>query len=189
MLDTVAANDSVTAMLSRVNAKEPEALEDLTPFVYRDLHRIAEGCLRRESPDNTLQATALIHELYLRLLNTHSPRYQNRGHFFALAARSMRRIVVDHARARHTKKRGDGVKIALEPHIDVAPERERGVVELDHALSSLEKTHESLARLVEMKYFAGMTAEEISECTEIPVPVVRRQLRAAQAWLRREMQA
>jgi RNA polymerase sigma-70 factor (ECF subfamily) len=183
------AAESVTGLLSRVNAGDRDAFDDLVPLVYEELHRIAEGYLRRESQNHTLQPTALIHEAYLRLAEYGGNGYQSRKHFFAIAARVMRQILVDHARARYAAKRGCGLTVALEPGSDFAPERDRIVISLDDALNALAKESEEKAHLVEMRFFGGMTAEEIAECTDSPVHVVRRELRSAQAWLRRQMEA
>ena len=176
-------------LLSRVSGGDREAFDHLVPLVYQELHRIAEGYLRRESSNHTLQPTALIHEAYLRLMDYSGTDYQSRTHFFAVAARVMRQILVDHARARHTAKRGAAVKITLRPNLDVASERDRIVVALDDALNTLALEDDRKARLVEMRFFGGMTADEIAGCMGIPVHIVRRELRTAQAWLRREMEA
>jgi RNA polymerase sigma factor (TIGR02999 family) len=175
-------------LLSRVNRGDQAAFDDLVPFVYQELHRLAEGYLRRESRSNlTLQPTALIHEAYLRLVHGGGVDFQNRKHFFVVAARVMRRILVDHARARCAAKRGAGVTVALDPNSDLAPDRDRMVVSLHDALTALARYDERKARLVEMRFFGGMTAEEIAECLATPVHIVRRELRSAQDWLQREM--
>jgi RNA polymerase sigma factor (TIGR02999 family) len=180
--------ESVTVLLSRVNKGDRDAFDQLVPLVYEELHRIAHGYLRRESQDHTLQPTALIHEAYLRLAEYGGTDYQNRKHFFAVAARVMRRILVDHARARDAAKRGADMTVALGGS-DVAPERDRIVISLDDALNALANEDAQKARLVEMRFFGGMTAEEIAECTTEPVHIVRRELRSAQLWLRREIEA
>lgn len=179
---------SITVLLSRVSDGDRDAFDHLIPLVYRELHRIAEGYLRRESQNQTLQPTALIHEAYMRLVDYRGADYQNRTHFFRVAARVMRRILVDHARARHAAKRGSDVKISLDERFDFAPERDRIVLALDDALNTLACEDAGKARLVEMRFFGGMTAEEIAKCDGTPVHIVRRELRAAQAWLRREIQ-
>ena len=156
--------------------------------MYQELHRIAEGYLRRESQNHTLQPTALINEAYLRLAEYGGTDYQSRKHFFAIAARVMRRILVDHARARYAAKRGVEVTVALEDS-DFAPAKDRIVISLDDALNALANEDDQKARLVEMRFFGGMTAEEIAECVATPVHIVRRELRSAQVWLRREIEA
>jgi len=182
--------DSVTTLLSRLNGGDRGAFNDLVPLVYQELHRIAESYLRRESQkEHTLQPTALIHEAYLRLAQYDGSDYQGRKHFFAVAATVMRRILVDHARARYTSKRGAGLMVDLEPNADVALERDAIVLTLDDALNALAVQDKDKARLVEMRFFGGMTAEEIADCTGTPVHIVRRQLRSAQLWLRQEMES
>jgi RNA polymerase sigma factor (TIGR02999 family) len=181
--------ESITVLLSRLSGGDQDAFDRLIPLVYQELHRIAEGYVRRESPNHTLQPTALIHEAYLRLVDSNSAGYQNRTHFFGVAARVMRQILVDHARARHAAKRGAALKVAFEPRFDFAPERDRILMALDDALSTLSRDDSGKARLVELRFFGGMTAEEIAESLHTPIHVVRRELRAAQAWLRREMEA
>ena len=181
--------ESITVLLSRLTGGDREAFDQLIPLVYPELHRIAEGYVRRESQNNSLQPTALIHEAYLRLMAARGAGYQSRAHFFGVAARVMRQILVDHARARHAAKRGSGLKVAFERRFDFAPERDRIVMALDDALNTLAREDGHKARLVEMRFFGGMTVEEIAECVETPVHIVRRELRAAQAWLRREIEA
>jgi RNA polymerase sigma-70 factor, ECF subfamily len=181
--------ESITLLLARVNNGDRKALDHLVPLVYQELHRIAEGYLRRESQNHTLQPTALIHEAYLRLAEYGGADYQNRKHFFAVAARVMRQILVDYARGRQAAKRGAGLTVPLGPGSDFAPERDRIVISLDDALNALATEDDEKARLVELRFFGGMTAEEIAECVETPVHIVRRELRSAQAWLRREIEA
>jgi len=180
---------SVTAILKRVNQGEQEAFHELMPLVYRELHRIAEAYLRRELPNHTLQATALLHEAYLRLADYGAASYESSKHFFVVAARAMRRILVEHARARCAAKRDSRMKVALGPHADIPRERDEIVVALDDALIALATQDEAKARLIEMRFFAGLSAEEISRSTETPVHIVRRELRTAQIWLRREIEA
>jgi len=179
--------ESITVLLSRVNRGDQEAFDRLVPFVYQELHRIAEGYLRRESQNHTLQPTALIHEAYLRLAGSEAVDFQSRKHFFAVAARVMRRILVDHARARYAAKRGADRVVALDPGSDLAPERDRIVIALHDALNALSREDDLKARLVEMRFFGGMTAGEIPECIGKPVHVVRRELRSAQEWLQQEI--
>ncbi len=189
VLDQERAPQDVTTLLSRMNGGDRTAFDDLIPLVYQELHRIAEGYVRRESQNRTLQPTALVHEAYLRLVSSGAGCYQNRTHFYGIAARVMRQVLVDHARARQAAKRGPDVKVAYEARFDVAPERDRIVLALDDALTTLAEGDDRKARFVEMRFFGGMTAEEIAECGDVPVQVVRRELRAAQAWLRREIEA
>ena len=180
---------SITQLLSRASGGDRDAFNNLVPLVYDELHRIAEAYLRREMGNRTLQPTALINEAYLRLAQNGCSIYENRAHFYGVAARVMRQILVDHARSRKAGKRGDGLKVSLHPGLDFAPERDRIVIALDDALKTLAAEDERRASLVEMRFFAGMSANEISECTGTPVHTVRRELRMAQAWLRREIEA
>jgi RNA polymerase sigma-70 factor (ECF subfamily) len=182
------APESITVLLSRVNGGDRCAFDFLIPLVYQELHRIAEGYLRRESQNRTLQPTALIHEAYLRLAENGGADYQNRKHFFAIAARVMRQILVDHARARSAAKRGANVTVMLNEGVALTPERDKAVIALDDALHALNAIDDGKARLVEMRFFGGMTAEEIADYLEIPVHIVRRELRGAQIWLRREIE-
>ena len=185
---SVSATGTVTTLLARVNRGDRDAFDDLVPLVYQELHRIAGAYLRREMGNRTLQPTALIHEAYLRLLETGTD-YESRKHFYGIAAKVMRQILVDHARARSAAKRGSNMTVALEPNHDYAPERDRVLISLDDALKALVAGDERKARLVEMRFFGGMTAEEIADCERIPVRVVRRELRDAQIQLRREIEA
>ena len=179
--------ESVTTLLARVNGGEQGAFDLLVPLVYHELHRIAEGYLRRESQNHTLQPTALVH--YLRLVDYNGTGYENRTHFYAIAARVMRQILVDHARARHAAKRGAAVKLPLDERLDLAAERDKIVIALDDALNALASEDDGKARMVEMRFFGGLTAGEIAQCTGEPLHIVRRELRTAQAWLRREIEA
>jgi RNA polymerase sigma factor (TIGR02999 family) len=187
-LSATATPESITVLLSRLNGGDRRAFDHLIPLVYHELHRIAEGYLRRESENHTLQPTALVHEAYLRLVESGGTDYQSRKHFFVVAAKVMRWILVDHARARCAAKRGSDLTVALDPGSDRAQERDRIVISLDDALTALAKEDEEKARLVEMRFFGGMTPEEIADCVGTPVHAVRRGLRGAQAWLRRQIE-
>ena len=178
---------AITTLLSRLNLGDREAFDDLVPLVYQELRRIAQAYLRRESRNYTLQPTALIHEAYLRLSQSKTD-YENRKHFFAIAARVMRQILVDHARARSAAKRGAGITVALDQNCDCAQERDHVLLALDDALNTLAQEDEWKARLVEMRFFGGMTAEEISDSVGAPVHVVRRDLRSAQIRLRQDLE-
>ena len=177
---------AITTILSRLNLGQREAFDDLVPLVYHELRRIAQAYLRRESKHHTLQPTALIHEAYMRLAQSKTD-YENRKHFYAIAARVMRQILVDHARARSASKRDAGITIALDQSCDSAQERNRLLISLDDALNTLSQEDERKARLVEMRFFGGLTAEESAEALAIPVTEVRRHLRVGQAWLQREL--
>lgn len=157
--------------------------------VYATLHRIAASHLRKERSDHTLQPTALVHEAYLKLFGHSEVQFADRAHFFAVVSRSMRRILVDHARARSAARR-DGVRLDLDPALEVqmgTADRPVELLALDFALEALEREKRSLAELIEMRYFGGMTAEETAEVVGRSVHAVRHELRLAHAWLRREL--
>jgi len=158
------------------------------PIVYQELHRIASGYLRGERPNHTLQPTALIHEVYLRLLGTNHPDYADRTHFLGVAAYLMRQVLTEHARRRSASKRGGGGEtIAFNEALDFSPERAWTVIALDDALTSLTNISAEKARFVELRFYGGMTAEEIAEFTGTSVHRVRHGLRIAMAWLHREV--
>jgi len=175
---------------------DPAALNELVTALHSDLHRIAARHLRSERPDHTLQATALLHEAYLKLSDDGQRRFSNRSHFLAVASRVMRQVLVDYARARSTKKRGSG-RVSNEvrgdesiPDLQVAANRgiePVDVLELNRALDALAQEDEPLAQLIEMRYFGGMTAKELAEFLGRSVHTVRHDLRLAQAWLHREL--
>ena len=159
----------------------------LIPLVYDELKKLARAHLRREANAITLQTTALVHEAFLKLAGSQHPSYENRAHFYGIASRLMRQVLVDTARARAAEKRAGGREMALADVPDEGPQPDRTLLALDDALHWLEKTDPQKGRLIEMRYFGGMTAEESSMALSIPVHIVRRDLRLAQAWLRREM--
>jgi len=159
----------------------------LIPLVYDELKKLARSHLRRELNAITLQTTALVHEAFLKLAGSQQPLYENRAHFYGIASRLMRQILVDTARAKAAEKRAAAREVALADVPDGGPRPDRTLLALDDALNWLEKTDPQKARLIEMRYFVGMTAEESSTALSIPVHVARRDLRLAQAWLRREM--
>ncbi len=177
----------ITILLGNLKNGDKEALDRLIPLVYAELHRIASGYLRGERPWHTLQPTALVHEAYLRLIGQHQPEYQNRSHFYGVAAQVMRQILVDYARRCKAAKRGNGVKIPLDDALNVPEQRAEEIIALDDALELLRKRDECKARLVEMRFFGGLTAEQSAAVLDIPVNRVRGELRVAQAWLRREL--
>ena len=187
-----AVSDSapVTRLLEEWRAGDPTALDRLIPLVYNEMRRMAGAYLQRESEPHTLQPTALVHEDYLRLAAGQDPDFQNRAHFFSAAARVMRQILVDHARARCAAKRGGREpRVPFEESALFAAERAATVVALDDALLLLERQDAVKARILELKYFAGMTAEDSAAVLGLTVHQVNRQVRLAQAWLRREMVA
>jgi RNA polymerase sigma factor (TIGR02999 family) len=177
----------LTQLLHRLRAADQDAMNALIPLVYDELKKLARAHLRRELNASTLQTTALVHEAFLKLAGSQHPSYENRAHFYGIASRLMRQILVDTARAKAAEKRSAAGEVALLDATDEGLRPDRTLLALDDALHWLEKTDPQKARLIEMRYFVGMTAEESSIALSIPVHVVRRDLRLAQAWLRREM--
>ena len=178
-------SQNITRMLKDWSGGNREALDELLPYVYDELHRQAARYLRRERSDHTLQPTALIHEAYLKLIDQNQVEWQNRAHFFGVAAQAMRRILVDYARTRKREKRGgDDIKLQLDEAI-ATPAKEKSIdlVALDEALDRLAKFDERQARVVELRYFSGMTEEETAEVLGISPATVRRDWNMAKAWL------
>src|SRR5882724_2800879 len=177
----------ITRLLQQLEAGDRNAMHDVIPLVYDELKKLARAHLRREMGGVSLETTALVHEAFLKLAGGRHPSYENRAHFYGIASRLMRQVLVDTARARATGKRGAAQEVALAEVPDWAPKQDRPLLVMDDALQRLEKADPQKGRLIEMRYFGGMTAEETSEALSIPVHVVRRDLRLAQAWLRREI--
>ena len=165
------------------------ALEDLLPLVYDELHRQAARYLRRERVGHTLQTTALIHEAYLRLIDQRDVQWQSRTHFFAIAAQIMRRVLIDYARAKHREKRGgDDVRLSLDAvNLVVTDENSVDLIALDQALQRLAELDEQQARVVELRYFGGLSLEETAEVLHISRATTARDWDVAKAWLRREL--
>lgn len=177
----------VTRLLLDWGDGDPEAHEKLMAAVYDELRKLAASYLRRER-EQDMQATTLVHDAYLRLIQQKEVQWQNRAHFFGIAAQQMRRILVDRAREHLAKKRGSGArKLSLDEALTLSEERSPELVALDDALDALAREDEQLARVVEQSYFAGMTHEEVAEVEGISVPTVTRKLRLAKAWLFREL--
>jgi RNA polymerase sigma factor (TIGR02999 family) len=182
------ADHEATALLSRWKDGNDKALEQLMPLVHAELHRLASGYMRNERKDHTLQATALIHEAYIRMIDQRDMDWQGSVHFIALAANTMRRILVDHARARAGAKRGGGVRnIPLENIHEVASTEDPNLIAVDEALMELAQQDPDLGRIVELRYFGGLNSEEIAEVMNISAPTVTRRMRMAKAWLHRYM--
>jgi RNA polymerase sigma factor (TIGR02999 family) len=180
--------ESLTELLRNFRDGDRTALDLLIPMVYTELRRLAANFLQRERSGHTLQPTALVHECYMRLLAQQPPEYQDRAHFYGIAAQVMRQILVDHARSHKAAKRGGGAEnLPLDDVWCYSEERAAGLIQLDDALSSLERVDPRRARMVEMRYFGGLTAEESSEVLGVPAHQVYRELRLAQAWLQREL--
>jgi RNA polymerase sigma-70 factor, ECF subfamily len=176
----------VTRLLAEWAKGNQQALEDLTPLVYQELRQLAASYLRKELPGHTLQPTALVHEAYLRLVDQKSPDWEGRSHFFGVAAHLMRQILVDHARRRQAGKRAVR-KVSLQEAVSFQRERSRDLVALDSGLSALEKLDPRKCKAVELRYFAGLSMDEIAQALEISPVTVRRDLRMAEAWLHKEM--
>jgi RNA polymerase sigma factor (TIGR02999 family) len=175
---------SVSQLLIAWGKGEPAALEQLTPRVYHELHKLARAYLR---PNQSLQPTALINEAFLRLLDQSQPvQRENRAHFFGIAARLMRMILVDHARAHHAAKRGGaGAPVTLDDCMAVSPNRAPDILEIDEALDRLAAVDPRKAKVIELRYFGGMDREEVAAALGLTVPTVKRDLRLGEAWLRR----
>ncbi len=179
----------VTTLLEAWRGGDAQALDRLMPVVYDELRTLARSYLRRERPEHTLQATAVTHEAYLRLVEKTHPRWQGRLHFFAVAAQVMRRVLVDHARARQAAKRGgNAVKVSLEDG-DAAVEPPLDVLDLDTALTRLAERDPRKARVIELRYFGGLTAREAAEVLEVSEETVHLDSRFARSWLTRELGA
>jgi RNA polymerase sigma factor (TIGR02999 family) len=181
-------SEGVTRLLVEWTDGNQGALEALLPLVYDELRRLARGYLQRERPGHTLQSTALVHEAYMRLVDQ-DVSWQNRAHFFGIAAQMMRRILVDHARTRNAAKRGDGAcMVTLDEGLVATEQRDVNVIALDTALDKLAKLDSQQGRIVELKFFAGLSIEEIAEVLKISPATVKRDWVMAKAWLYREMQ-
>lgn len=178
----------VTRLLQEAQAGDRAALDELLPLVYRELRQVAARYLAQERPGHTLQATALVHEAYLRLLDQHSVDWRNRAHFFSIAAEMMRRILVNHAVGRRAQKRGAGeTLLSLEEVISFPNRQDVDLILLDEALTRLSELDPLQARIVEMRFFAGLTVEEVAEVLGVPDSEVKREWRSARAWLTAQM--
>ena len=178
----------VTGLLVAWGHGDAVALEHLIPVVQSELHRIAERCMRQERGGHTLQATALVNEAYLRLVDVQRIDWQDRMHFLAISARVMRRILVDHARARNYQKRGGGaIRVTLNEELAGLHERGHDLVALDDALDALAATDERKSRVVELRFFGGLSVEETASVLKVSAETVMRDWRLAKAWLFREL--
>jgi RNA polymerase sigma factor (TIGR02999 family) len=177
---------STTRLLFEWSNGNRAALSELTHHVYRELHTIARSYMRRQRRNATLQPTALINEVYVRLIDQSRPvSYASRAHFLGIAARMMRQILVDHARARNSAKRGGGVAVTLTDVPCLGPNRTPDILDLDAALTTLSQVDERKANVIELKYFGGLNRDEIAAEAGLTLPTVKRDLRLAEAWLRR----
>jgi RNA polymerase sigma factor (TIGR02999 family) len=178
----------ITKLLQGWQAGDRKALDALLPLVYNELRRLAHRHLRNERPDHTLQSTALVHEVYFRLVGQDLPEWEGRAHFFAIAARIMRQILVDYARRHRASKRGGGVcMLTLDDAVAVPRRKDVDVVALDDALNTLAEIDPRQSRVVELRFFAGLSLEETSEVMGIATATVQRDWTAARAWLHREI--
>ena len=179
---------SVTALLLDWSNGNKESLDKLIPVVYHELRRQAARHLRRERREHTLQTTALIHEAYLRLVDQKNVRWQNRAHFFGIAAKLMRQILVDHARKHHAAKRGGmDIKLSLEEAMLTSEEQDMNLVALDEALDRLAEIDPQQSQIVELKFFSGLSVEETAHVLDVSARTVKRDWNVAKAWLRREL--
>ena len=177
----------VTELLKRVHEGDSQALRAVIPLVYNELKKLAAGHLRREGRAQPIQTTALVHEAFLRLAGGQHPSYENRSHFFGIASRLMRQILVDNARARAAEKRNAMAEVQLTGISDPGREPDESLLAIDDALERLARIDPLKAQLIEMRFFGGMTAEESAAALSLSVHSVRRHLRLAQAWLHKEM--
>jgi RNA polymerase sigma factor (TIGR02999 family) len=182
------APGAITCLLTRWGNGDRAALDELLPIVFKELHKRAQHYLKRERRNELLQPTALINEVYVRLIDQAQPDWENRSHFFAIAARLMRQVLVDYARAQQAAKRGrDAVPLTLIENRALSPGCPPEILELDEALNNLATFDERKAMIIELHYFAGMTCEEIACAKRLTIPLVKRDLRLALAWLRKNI--
>jgi RNA polymerase sigma factor (TIGR02999 family) len=177
--------DEVTRLLQDWGNGNQQALEKLVPLIYDELRRMAHNCLYRERPSHTLQTTALVHEAYLKLIDQRDARWQNRAHFFAIAAQAMRRILVDSAR-RHTalKRGGSAENLSLDEAASISLEPDPILLPLDEALNELAEIDPQQSRIVELRFFGGLTIEETAEVLQLSIDTIKREWAMARAWLR-----
>jgi RNA polymerase sigma factor (TIGR02999 family) len=181
------SQENLTGLLIRVSAGDKAALDDALPVVYDELRRIAANYLRRERADHTLQPTALVHEAYMRLIDQRKVDWKNRSQFFGLAAQMMRRILVNHAEEHKAQKRGSGEKMQLDETVDVSFEQDLDILSLDDALKKLALVDEQKSRVVEMRFFGGLTIDETAEAMGRSHATIEREWAFARAWLHREL--
>jgi RNA polymerase sigma factor (TIGR02999 family) len=182
------SSQEVTQLLVAWSNGDQSALERLTPLVYRELHRLAKGYMHRERPGHLLQTTALVNEAYMRLIDWKDVRWKDRAHFFGVAAQLMRRILVDFARARHQDKRGGAMRqVSFDEAWAVSVEQTAELIALDEALDQLAAIDPRRSRMVELRFFGGLSEEETAEALKVSPRTVRREWSLARAWLRREL--
>lgn len=186
--DVESVSADVTALLKKLAGGNQDAANALAPMIYQELHRLAVGHLRHERPNHTLQPTALVHEAYLKLVVQRNADWQSRAHFFAVASNLMRRILVDYARRHLRAKRGAGqAKLSLDEVFLVSTNRSAEMLALDESLTGLERLDARQARIVELRYFGGLTVEEVAKVLGISPTSVRREWTSAKAWLYGEL--
>ena len=187
----MAANPrEITELLVSWSAGSPTAFEDLVTLIYPELRRLARRRMRQEDPAHTLQTSALINEAYLRLVNQRDVAWQDRAHFFAVAAQVMRRILIDHARKHHRAKRGGGAQhVALDEGAVIGQQRAAEFLALDAALNQLAKIDERKTRILELRFFGGLTVEEVADMMKLSPITIKREWRSARAWLQGEISA
>ena len=189
MVVTPPSPHEMTELLVAWSEGDRQALDRLLPLVEEELHRLAHRYMKRERGGHTLQTTALVNEAYLRLIDQRAVRWQNRAHFFAIAAELMRRILIDHARKQAYQKRGGGARnLPLDEAAVLTDERAVELVALDEALQILAKVDERKVRVIELRYFGGLSVEEVAEVLSVHPDTVTREWRRARAWLHRELQ-
>jgi len=185
----VSSHDEITALLVDWSKGDQSALGKLLPLVERELHRLAHSYMRRENPDHTLQTTALINETYLRLIDQKKVQWQNRAHFFGIAAQIMRRILLNYARDQNRQKRGGrAIHVSLSQAMIMPAEKDRELIALNDALIRLEELDARKSKVVELRYFGGLSVEETAEVLNVAPITVMRDWQFAKAWLAREMQ-
>ena len=184
------SSNVVTHLLQAWGRGDKEALNKLLPIVYEELHRLAASYMRKESPGHSLQTSALVNEAYIKLVDQKNVRWQNRAHFFGIAAQLMRRILVDHARSRARLKRGGGAqRLSLNESVIAATDSAEAFLSLDDALMRLAEIDAKKCRIVEMKIFCGLNTKEIAEVEKVSPSTIEREWRKAKAWLHREIQS
>ena len=177
----------VTILLNRISDGDGEAPEELLPLVYGELRKLAHSYMQNERSDHTLQATALVHEAFIRLVDWEKVSWQNRAHFFAVAASVMRKILVDYAREKKAQKRDFGQKLELNEAVSFSPQKEVDLIDLDEALEDLAKFDEQQSKIVELRFFGGLTLEETAHALSISTATVSREWTVAKAWLFQRM--
>ena len=183
------ASKNVSELLIAWSEGDQAALDQLTPLVYDELHRLARRYMRREGPGHTLQTSALVNEAYLKLVDQREVRWQNRSHFFGIAAQLMRRILVDHARSLGSAKRGGKLhRLSLDPTLIMSKERGVDLLAVDEALRKLATFDVQKSQIVEMKFFGGLSTDEVAECLHVSSRTVEREWRKAKAWLKAALQ-